>query len=166
MQEVLYRFFDSERTLLYVGISKNWIMRFRDHSKSSDFFSAVAEITLERYPDRESVAQAEIEAIEKENPIFNRADNPNYRTWQTHFRELLDMAKGRKKVDEIHRQLIDTLLRGARDCDDFGTGKWLSVHFPPEWYEQSTRYGFECDLCLAVATHPTIHAWRYEDEED
>ena len=166
MQEVLYRFFDSQGTLLYVGISNNWIQRIGQHAKHADFFSAVAGVTLERHPDRDSVLEAELEAIQKENPLYNRADNPNYRTWQTHFRELLDMSRKRRKIDDLHAPLMFSLLRGAGEFDNFGTGKWLSQHFPPEWYEQWTRNGFDCDLCAAVATHPTTHAWgETEDEE-
>ena len=166
MQEVLYRFFDSQGTLLYVGISNNWMARLKSHSKHADFFSAVAGMTLERFPDRESVCQAELEAIQKENPLFNRADNPNYRTWQTHFRELLDMATKKRNVDKLHERLIYDLVRTTNDTDNFGTGKWFSTHFPPEWHYQWSHNDFDCDLCAAVATHPTTHAWGRGEEEE
>lgn len=166
MQEVLYRFFDSQGTLLYVGISGNWMARLKSHAKTADFYSAVAGMTIERFPDRESVVAAELEAIESENPLFNRADNPNYRTWQTHFRELLDMATGKRKPDAQHAELIRRLLKPAELFDNFGTGKWLAEHFPPEWHELWIRENYDCDLCAAVATHPTTHAWRYCEEEE
>lgn len=166
MEEVLYRFFDSQGTLLYVGISRDWISRLGQHQKRADFFSAVAGMTLERFPDRESVVAAELTAIEKENPLFNRADNPNYRTWQTHFREVLDMCSGKRKVDDTHAELVRMLLKGAGDADNFGTGRWLSQHFPPEWYEQNRRNDFGCELCVAVANHPTTHAWAETGDEE
>lgn len=166
MQEVLYRFFDSQGTLLYVGISGNWMARLNSHSKTADFYSAVAGMTIERFPDRESVVEAELRAIKSENPLFNRADNPNYRTWQTHFRELLDMARRKRKPDSQHAKLISKLLGGAGDAENFGTGKWLSIHFPPEWHELWARENYDCELCAEVATHPTTHAWRYEEEEE
>ena len=166
MQEVLYRFFDSQGTLLYVGISCNWMARLKQHSARADFYSAVAGMTLERFPDRETVLKAELEAIETENPLYNRADNPDYATWQTHFRYLLDMARKKRKVDPVHQKIIERLIKGAGDAEDFGTGRWLSVHFPPEWYEEWVRNDYDCELCEAVATHPTTHAWRETEDEE
>jgi len=165
MQEVLYRFFDSQGTLLYVGISRDWISRLGQHQKRTDFFSAVAGMTLERFPDRESVALAELEAIKNENPIFNRADNPNYRTWQTHFREILDMCNRKRKVDDSHQEIIRRLVTYSADFENFGSGKWLSQHFPPEWYQMYRRDDYDCELCAAVATHPTTHAWGETEDE-
>lgn len=166
MQEVLYRFFDSQGTLLYVGISRDWVSRLKSHEKYADFFSAVAGMTVERYPDRKSVEDAERVAIKTENPLFNRLDNPNYRTWQTHFRELLDMANGRKKPDNIHKAMIRRLVVFANDDPKFGTGLWLSEHFPPEWYDEKFKNGLDCELCDVVATHPTVHTWRALEEEE
>lgn len=166
MQEVLYRFFDSQGTLLYVGISCDWMGRLKQHSTRADFYSAVAGMTLERFPDREAVLKAEIEAIQKEDPLYNRADNPDYATWQTHFRHLLDMVRNKREVDAAHHQIIGRLVKCAGDADNFGTGKWLSQHFPPEWYEEWTRNGYACDLCAAVATHPTTHAWAETEGEE
>jgi hypothetical protein len=166
MQEVLYRFFDSQGTLLYVGISRDWISRLGQHQKRSDFFSAVAGMTVERFPDRESVVAAELKAIESENPLFNRADNPNYRTWQTHFREVLDMCVKKRKVDDTHRHLVESLTEFSEEFDNFGTGRWLAQQFPAEWYYHSRRYGHDCNLCEKLATHPTTHAWGEWEEEE
>lgn len=166
MQEVLYRFFDSQGTLLYVGISKEWVSRIKTHEKYADFYSAVAGMTLERFPDRKSVEDAERAAIKSENPLFNRMDNPNYRTWQTHFRELLDMATGRRKVDGTHEVVMRNLLRGSGDDPNFGTGLWLSRFYPPEWWESTNRGWLDCDLCDELAQHATVHQWGFQEEEE
>lgn len=166
MQEVLYRFFDSQGTLLYVGISCNWMARLKQHSARADFYSAVAGMTLERFPDRESVLEAELEAIEKENPLYNRADNPDYATWQTHFRYLLDMVNNKRKPDKQHEEIVRRLIAFSSDYDNFGTGKWLSQHFPAEWYDNWTRFDYDCDLCEDVARHPTTHAWGETADEE
>jgi len=165
MQEVLYRFFDSEGTLLYVGISNDWMSRLRHHEQHSDFFSAVAGVTFERHPDRPSVAAAELAAIKTEDPLFNRAGNPNYQTWQTHFREVLGMCLDRSKVDNKHRLLVRDMLHGCRDEENFGTGKWFSTHFPAEWHHNFSYYDFDCEMCQRVASHPTTHAWGFTEQE-
>lgn len=164
MDQCLYRFFDENNTLLYVGITKDWNSRLKAHHKA-DFFSAVATMTLERYPDRESLAEAELAAIRKENPIYNRLDNPNYRTWQTHFRELLDWSKGKGKPDKGHAYAINNLLRGAGQDQDRFTGRWLARHYPPEWHQAWSRGYLECKLCETLVTHDTVSSWGFMEEE-
>lgn len=164
MNECLYRFFDENGTLLYVGITKDWPNRLKAHYKA-DFYSAVQTMTLERYPDRESVAAAEIKAIEQENPIYNRLDNPNYRTWQTHFRQLIDWAKGKEKPDQNHKYVIEKLLLGAGPLEDRFTGRWIARHYPPEWYEAVNSGLLDCDLCDDLVTHKTVSSWGYQEEE-
>jgi predicted GIY-YIG superfamily endonuclease len=165
MQEVLYRFFDFRGTLLYVGISRDWISRLRQHEKSADFYSAVAGMTIERFPDRATVEAAEKEAIDKENPLFNRASNPNYRTWQTHFREIVDMSVGAKHPDEVHQSLIEALTATSGWVPNFGTGKWMAEHFAAEWHLLTAKGKLRCDLCDVIANHQTLHAWAESEEE-
>ncbi len=71
----LYRHFDCEDRLLYVGISLSAIARLAQHRNSSGWFSKIAKVTIEKYPSREAAAGAEREAIRKEQPLFNRAHN-------------------------------------------------------------------------------------------
>ena len=167
MQEVLYRFFDSEGTLLYVGISNDWISRLRHHEQHSDFFSAVSDITFERYPDRPAVVAAELMAITTEDPLFNRAGNPNYQTWQTHFREVMAMCVDKRKADNKHRHLVDE-MRGEdpQDLDYFPSARWFAGLFPSTWYYLAMGYDFECELCEEVARHPTVHAWKDMERGD
>lgn len=165
MNECLYRFYDNVGTLLYVGITKDWHARIRSHEKSADFYSAVAKITFERFPDRESLEAAEVLAIEEEDPLYNRADNPNYATWQTHFRQLLDWSKNKPQPDEKHRYVVSELLRGAGEDDDRFTGKWLAKHYPAEWYEANAKGLLDCSLCYELARHATVHSWGWMKEE-
>ena len=58
MDEVLYRFFDSEGKLLYVGISSNWQQRLKQHYKDSQFHYETTTITLERFNTRAEVETA------------------------------------------------------------------------------------------------------------
>lgn len=67
----LYRFFDPEGVLLYVGITNNPARRFAQHGAARDWWYEVDTIRMERFPDRESVLLAEREAIQAERPRYN-----------------------------------------------------------------------------------------------
>ena len=66
----LYRHFDSEGALLYVGISLSAIERLRKHRESKRF-DKIATVTIERFKTRELALNAERIAIRDEDPKFN-----------------------------------------------------------------------------------------------
>jgi hypothetical protein len=69
---VLYRFFDAEGTLLYVGITLRTWDRMRDHRHQSPFFPQVASVTFQRgFATVGALRKAEARAIRKERPLFN-----------------------------------------------------------------------------------------------
>jgi excinuclease UvrABC nuclease subunit len=71
-EQTLYRFFDADGQLLYIGISINAYQRFKSHMQTQTWIDEVANITLQSYPTRAEVEQAEIEAIRAESPKYNR----------------------------------------------------------------------------------------------
>src|ERR1700744_976753 len=60
---VLYRFFDTTGNLLYVGITNNPSQRFKGHQKEALWFRNAALATLEHFPNRETLEEAERRAI-------------------------------------------------------------------------------------------------------
>lgn len=68
----LYRLWDSDDQLLYVGISKSAINRIADHLQNQPWASAIATMTIEHFTDRAAVEKAERLAIAKENPLHNK----------------------------------------------------------------------------------------------
>jgi hypothetical protein len=70
---VLYRMFNAEGELLYVGITNNPKMRFRTHSKTQPWWSEVTNIAIENHSTREALAVAEQRAIRSEGPRYNVA---------------------------------------------------------------------------------------------
>jgi predicted GIY-YIG superfamily endonuclease len=66
----LYRHFDKDGKLLYVGISISVIQRLSQHRRSR-WFGEIASITIEKFPSRRDAARAEMVAIRKECPRFN-----------------------------------------------------------------------------------------------
>lgn len=76
---VLYRMFDAEGALLYVGITNNPKARFRTHSKTKAWWEEVANIAVEHFDTREALAYAEYQAIVNEHPLYNIALAPSER---------------------------------------------------------------------------------------
>lgn len=67
----LYRHFDKDGALLYVGVSLSTLQRLADHKDCSSWFDDIARVHIERFSRREMALAAEREAIAKENPRFN-----------------------------------------------------------------------------------------------
>jgi len=70
-QHALYRFYDTDGGLLYVGITSNPGNRFSQHQQTKDWWPEVRGISVEWYGTRGQVAAAETRAIAIENPLRN-----------------------------------------------------------------------------------------------
>jgi hypothetical protein len=66
----LYRHFDAEGRLLYVGISKNAVCRLNGH-QSKSWYDDLARVEIEKHPSRDHALYAESVAIRVENPLYN-----------------------------------------------------------------------------------------------
>ena len=67
----LYRYYDIDKNLLYIGISVNAFIRFSQHKSNQLWASEIAIIEIEKYETRGKVLKAEKEAIKKEKPKYN-----------------------------------------------------------------------------------------------
>lgn len=67
----LYRFFDKDGKLLYVGITERFGQRWGDHAKQKHWWPEVAKAEAEWHETREAAASAEIAAIKAEEPRYN-----------------------------------------------------------------------------------------------
>jgi predicted GIY-YIG superfamily endonuclease len=68
---VLYRFFDAEDRLLYVGITCHLPRRLSEHQRKR-WTDDAARVELERFTTREEALAAERAAIQTEHPSVNR----------------------------------------------------------------------------------------------
>jgi predicted GIY-YIG superfamily endonuclease len=66
----LYRFFDGDGALLYIGISFSAVARAAQHRKKG-WWGNVAKMTVERLDTRQAAEEAELAAIAKERPLHN-----------------------------------------------------------------------------------------------
>lgn len=76
-ETVLYRYYDTEDVLLYVGISANMPGRLDSHETDSTWMDFAARSTLEHFGDRADAEAAEQAAIEADRPLFNILHNDN-----------------------------------------------------------------------------------------
>ena len=67
----LYRYFDAEGRLLYVGVSLSAIQRQMAHEASSPWYRSHASMTTEWFATRSEALEAERMAIITEKPIYN-----------------------------------------------------------------------------------------------
>jgi excisionase family DNA binding protein len=96
----LYRFFDDNETLIYVGISMHAFVRFNQHRYRSPFFDQIAKMTIERFETIELAVAAESKAIKNETPKYNK-------TWR--------IRPGPKKL-EPHVNVSARQLAGILGC--------------------------------------------------
>ena len=67
----LYRMYDANGELLYIGISIKVMSRLDGHWSSKDWIGQVETITIERHATAEELENAEREAIKAEKPKHN-----------------------------------------------------------------------------------------------
>jgi predicted GIY-YIG superfamily endonuclease len=76
---ILYRHFDSDETLLYIGITNDVRNRFKQHDKEKEWWKDVRHCTFDHFPTRAALEEAEVEAIRNERPKYNVIHNQQSR---------------------------------------------------------------------------------------
>lgn len=71
----VYRLYDKDELLLYVGVSTEPRVRFRQHQHDKDWWPLVATREIEWFDSRGAAECAEKEAIKGEQPGHNRVHN-------------------------------------------------------------------------------------------
>lgn len=115
----LYRFYDVNDRLLYVGITRTGIQRIHGHASKAHWWSQVARASFEH----DQTLEDEMTAIELERPLFN-VDGTDRSDWIDTVNEatangwLTDRAVIRRKFDQLiamrdrlHRQLTEIETR-------------------------------------------------------
>jgi predicted GIY-YIG superfamily endonuclease len=71
----LYRHFDKDGILLYVGISLSAIHRLSQHRTSSSWVASIESVRIEKFETRKDAVDAEKSAIISEHPKHNKTHN-------------------------------------------------------------------------------------------
>jgi len=110
----LYRVYDAEGGLLYVGISANPDLRFGQHSQLKEWWTEVADRKIEWHPTRESAASAERDAIQIELPKWNSRLSARVGGAQEVFAQYKAHVEGERALREAMREAAaDELRAGA-----------------------------------------------------
>lgn len=97
--QYLYRHFDKDGNLLYVGISLSVIQRLSQHKNCSPWYHKIAKIEVETFDDRASALVAEKKAIIEEHPIYNKyRPKPEY---------LEKKTKAQNSRDALTKQIVE-----------------------------------------------------------
>ena len=139
----LYRFFDADDRLLYVGIAGTATRRWEQHAKEKGWWDSVARVTVENHPNRAAAENAERIAIQAELPIHNVVHNrakqnaKHNRAKQNanHDRAiwLCDVCRSPVENGSGYVQSVKAVARKwvvlHRDCDPFpdDPGYWFAV---------------------------------------
>lgn len=142
--QTLYRFFNSNNELLYVGITNNPFNRFSGHSKDKNWFSEIAYSTFEHYPNRLAVDKAETAAIKAEKPKYNKAKVDGFEKAQDHFKKI---RYGRIEKHEILMGIVIT---------NSNYGKVLNLSIERDAYiivnaiKHAKTFGHKCSACDSI----------------
>lgn len=78
----LYRHYDENDNLLYVGVSHNAMNRYkRQHKLKAEWARYTVKMTIERFERRCDALAAEAKAIAEEKPAYNAADGRGNDRW-------------------------------------------------------------------------------------
>lgn len=72
----VYRLYDEDDILLYVGVTNNVKSRFEQHADDKYWWGWVQRHRLEEHPNRGAALRAEMDAIRTEHPVFNLSGRP------------------------------------------------------------------------------------------
>lgn len=89
----LYRHFDAEGALLYVGISLRPFTRTSQHVSLAPWADQIANVKIEYFPTRSEAMAAEARAVQEENPLHNimlRKKKPKLQKKEQRLREVTE----------------------------------------------------------------------------
>lgn len=70
-RQVVYRCFDADGALLYIGVSGDICTRVKQHRSQTSWWHEVSRVVIRLHPNRTAAFAAEIAAIRAEHPRYN-----------------------------------------------------------------------------------------------
>jgi predicted GIY-YIG superfamily endonuclease len=132
---ILYRYFNDNNDLLYIGITKVFGSRLQQHLSKSRWFLEATKVTLEHFESRPIALMAEESAIKSEKPLFNTVHNKSVLKDKSRIATLAKVMK-----DDFFYKLPDKTIERKQFIETLRTenGAWrrkdlerLGVPWPP-----------------------------------
>lgn len=82
---ILYRFYDDEERLLYIGVTADPGRRMSAHSRGKPWWQSVRNITMQNFSTSADLMRAERQAIKTEDPIYNVVHSSRKRIRRPHW---------------------------------------------------------------------------------
>jgi predicted GIY-YIG superfamily endonuclease len=167
--QYLYRAFNKEGELLYIGISSQWHHRLHQHEKTSAWIEEADHVTIERFPDRETVAEAERRAVLTEKPRDNKVFAHDYESPAAHWAKIKKWVKSGEAPDYTHQMIVTWMRETAFEVYQNKPAqlrpKAIAFLFLQE-VELAARHGFRpCRNCAGVWNSSIIQP-GYEGGEE
>lgn len=115
----LYKFFDQDGTLLYVGQSVDAPNRLRVHARKKKFFHESSTITMENFENAKDLDDAEILSIKEEKPKYNIHHNNLIDCLPDNV--IADIIKG--AIDEAAKEQMRTVFDTVQLAEFLGISK-------------------------------------------
>lgn len=119
----LYRHFDTDGDLLYVGVSLVALIRLNTHRNTSRWFDQIATVKIEHFDTKAEALAAETAAIIAENPRHNAIHNKNHRSFFRRARrahlEMLYETVGRINRSDLISKFRISSISATADIKEF-----------------------------------------------
>lgn len=129
---VLYRFYDEDGSLLYIGITLDLPARMRAHRGDKPWWTEVYRIEIEHFDSRPEVDRAERESILNERPKYNVMYNKAPAFAPGSFSDplipdLVSLAEAARILGRAKQGVHRAALKGQIKCQrlDGGDGAWV-----------------------------------------
>jgi predicted GIY-YIG superfamily endonuclease len=146
--QTLYRFFNANNELLYIGITSNPFSRMAGHSLDKHWFTEVTHATFEHFLSRAAVDAAETRAIRAEFPKYNKAKVLGYQRSPDHMKSI---RFGKVKKHDLLLTFIEE-DRYRTFGSDLQYDSWLVI----KSIKRAKESGHECEACDAILVHKTF----------
>ena len=117
LQTTLYRHFNADGVLLYVGISLSALYRLSQHADHSEWYNEISKVEMEHFCDRPSAMVAERKAVISEGPLHNihHKKKPNKTRYQEYVEQSRDEMVARVVFKPVYNMdEVGAVIGGLR----------------------------------------------------
>jgi predicted GIY-YIG superfamily endonuclease len=155
----LYRFYDSDNQLLYVGVTGFMPRRAQQHSKYTDWHRFASHAVLEHFETRGQALAAEADAIRSEQPKYNiQGSSQHVENEVAHYRKIAQS----ELTDPIHAKTSESMTKYLEMCntgsDESDVYGWAILNALFDLWDENK---IPCIPCRKIMQDDYIQAMHY-----